>query len=83
MAPARIPKIPESKRVEFHAIRRLSISRVLSRAHDFDLPDDITGHSPERSTKDQTTVEGKGGHSDGGVSPPFVTNSGHDDGNSL
>ena len=47
------------------------------------LPDDITRHSPEGSTKDQTTVKGESSHSDGGVSPPFVANSRHDDRNSL
>jgi len=48
-----------------------------------DLPDDITGHSPEGSTKDQTTVKGESSHSDGRVSPPFVGNSRHDDRDSL
>jgi hypothetical protein len=83
MAPAMIPKTPDRSKVVFHAIRRLLVSRVLTELKAVDLPDDITRHSPEGSTKDQTTVKGKSGHSDGGVSPPLVTNSRHDDRDGL
>ena len=44
-----------------------------------DVPNDVTRHSPEGSSENQTTVQGKGSHSDGGVAPPFVTDSRHDD----